>query len=63
MVEVPVSVSDEDAINRYHLRHDIAPRTILMQHAKRVEENINTIPVLPVEDLEEIIENEELLTE
>jgi hypothetical protein len=32
-----------------------------MQHAKRVEENINTIPVLPVGDLEEIIENGELL--
>jgi hypothetical protein len=34
-----------------------------MQHAKRVEENINAIPVLPVEDLEEIIENKELTTE
>jgi hypothetical protein len=60
-VQVPADMPNEEAINRYHLRHDVAPRTINMQHAKRVEENINTIPLLPVEDIEAAIENEELL--
>jgi hypothetical protein len=56
-IEVSVSITDGEARERYHMRHDFAPDAHRNQYPMRPEECIKEIPVGDIQDLEAVIES------
>jgi hypothetical protein len=61
-IEVPVSISDAEAIDNYHLKHDLMPRSPMMRFHTKPEAIVDT-PEEAIEESEVIVEEEVLPSE